>query len=456
MLSSIDVVRRNRGNERSDESILCLVEKNFDRYARKDGRFSMKILWLSNTVLSDSDSGTSGTWLGALLKGLVESGSIELANIAMGTVATLTKQDCGPVRQWVIPAVQKLGQNGLPPEQQIDDIISAVREFGPDLVHVWGTECFWGLLTARNFIHQVALLEMQGLKFTIVPVFAGGLSVKEQMKCTGIKELVRSSSIWQGRKRFEMWAAFEKEIISGHKNIGVQSKWVDAQVQSINSHCMTFHCDLLLRKLFYSATKWNYTGNEQIFCSAAYPAPFKGLHVAIRALALLRNKIPNVTLRIAGGLSAKGIRQDGYISWLKREIKKFGLESNVVWLGALDATRIISELHSSAVALIPSYVESYCMALAEAMMLGVPSVTTYTGGTTFLAKDEDTALFYSPGDEAMCAYQLERVLTDRALGARLSSAARESAVKRHDPEKITSHYLHLYRQIISDAQRGSR
>jgi glycosyltransferase involved in cell wall biosynthesis len=415
----------------------------------------MKILWLSNTVLSDSDSGTSGTWLGALIKGLVESGSIELANIAMGTVTKITRQDCGPVRQWVIPVVQRLGRNGLPPEQQIDGIISAVREFCPDLVHVWGTEFFWGLLTARNFIHQVSLLEMQGLKFTIVPVFAGGLSLKEQMSCIGIKEIVRSSSIGQARKRFDKWAVFEKEIISGHKNIGVQSTWVDAQVKSINPDCTTFHSDLVLRAPFYAASQWSYTDNQQIFCSAAYPAPFKGLHIAIRALASLRNRIPSVTLRIAGGLSAKGIRLDGYIRWLKREIRRLGLESNVVWLGSLDAGGIISELHSSAVALIPSYVESYCMALAEAMMLGVPAVTTYTGGAAFLAKDEETALFFSPGDEAMCAYQLERVLTDGVLGERLSVAARESAVKRHDQKKILAHYLKLYRQVISDAQGGA-
>jgi len=417
----------------------------------------MKILWLSNVILSDTDSGVSGTWLGALSRGLIESGSIELANISMeGGGAKITRQDCGPVRQWVIPAVKGADRNGMPLEKIIDDIIGVVNEFSPGLVHVWGTECFWGLLTARNLAQQVSLLEMQGLKCTIVPVFAGGLSLKEQMTCIGIKEIVRSSSIGQARKRFEKWAVFEKEIITGHKNIGVQSTWVDAHVKSINPDCITFHSDLILRAPFYSASQWGYSGNQQIFCSAAYPAPFKGLHIAIRALAILRNRFPGLTLRIAGGLSSKGIRQDGYIRWLKREIRKFGLESNVVWLGALDATRIISELHSSAVALIPSYVESYCMALAEAMMLGVPAVTSYTGGTAFLAKDEKTALFFSPGDEAMCAYQLERVLTDRALGERLSLAARESAVKRHDQTKILAHYLKIYRQIISDAQVESQ
>ena len=94
------------------------------------------------------------------------------------------------------------------------------------------------------------------------------------------------------------------------------------------------------------------------------------------------------------------------------------------------------------------------MALAEAMMLGVPSVTSFTGGTSFLAHDEVSALFFPPGDEAMCAYQLERVLTDKGLAERLSTAAREIAMKRNDQYKIVYHYLDLYLQVIGDNKGG--
>jgi glycosyltransferase involved in cell wall biosynthesis len=414
----------------------------------------MKILWLSNTPLTGSGGRGSGTWLHALCRGLVDSSTIELGNIAMGAVSQTTRRDCGPVRQWVVPAVPGLGRDGLPSGKILNEIINTVQEFAPDLVHVWGTECFWGLLTARKLIKQAALLEIQGLKFTIAPVFDGGLSDWEQLACIGLREIIRPSSIRQGRKRFEKWVVFEKEIISKHKYIGVQSKWVEAQVKSINLECKTFHCDLILRKPFYSAKPWQFTGDFRIFCSLAYPAPFKGLHIAMRTMAILKKKFPNVNLRIAGGLSGRGIRQDGYVTWLKREIRNLGIESNVEWLGTLDEEMIIDELNSSAAILVPSYVESYCMALAEAMMLGVPSVTSFTGGTSFLAHDEVSALFFPPGDEAMCAYQLERVLTDKGLAERLSTAAREIAMKRNDQYKIVYHYLDLYLQVIGDNKGG--
>ncbi|NVN93004.1 MAG: hypothetical protein HXX11_20750, partial [Desulfuromonadales bacterium] len=280
----------------------------------------MKILWLSNTPITDSDARGSGTWLHALFRGLVDSGAIELGNIAMGTVSHTTRKDCGPVHQWIVPSVPGPGRDGLPPQKILSEILNAVKEFSPDLVHVWGTESYWGLLTARKIINQVALLEMQGLKYAIARVFDGGLTIKEQLSCIGLREIIRPSSIRQGRKRFEKWVDFEKEIISLHTNIGVQTKWVEAHVRSINQECTTFHCDLALRTPFYTAESWHFTGQHQIICSSAYSAPFKGLHVAIRAMAVLKRKFPNINLRIVGGLSGSGMRQDGYVTWLKREV----------------------------------------------------------------------------------------------------------------------------------------
>ena len=409
----------------------------------------MKILWLSNTTLTDSDNSGSGTWLNALFRGLVDSGTVELGNIAVGTVSQTTRQDCGPVRQWVVPSGPGASRDGLPSEKIVADIIDAVQEFAPDLVHVWGTECFWGLLTARKLIKQIALLEMQGLKYAIARVFDGGLSAKEQLACIGLREIIRPSSIRQGRKRFERWAAFEKEIISRHTHIGVQTKWVEAHVTSLNRECTTFHCDLALRKPFYSAKPWHYTGSHQIICSAAYSAPFKGLHVAIRAVAIVKNRFPEVKLCIVGGLSGGGFRQDGYVTWLKQEIANLGIESNVQWLGALGADQIIARMQASSAMVIPSYIENCSTSMQEAMLVGVPLAVSYAGGLPSIAQDEETALFFPIGDDAACAFQLERLLTDCELAMRLSRQGRHIAAYRNDPQRIIARQLEIYRQVIA-------
>jgi glycosyltransferase involved in cell wall biosynthesis len=210
----------------------------------------------------------------------------------------------------------------------------------------------------------------------------------------------------------------------------------------------------MLREPFYRAVPWQYTDRKQVFCITAYPAPFKGLHLAIRAAAILRNRIPNFKLLIAGALLRNGIRKDGYIDWLTREIRRLGIESNVEWLGPLEAQRIVDAMEAASAVLVPSYIENCCNAMQEAMIVGTPVVASYAGGLPSLAKSEESTLFFPPGDAALCAYQLERVLTDKGLAEQLSTAAREIAMIRNDQDKIISHYLEMYRHIIGDSKGG--
>ena len=97
---------------------------------------------------------------------------------------------------------------------------------------------------------------------------------------------------------------------------------------------------------------------------------------------------------------------------------------------------------------MPTFVESYGVALAEAMLLGVPTVVSFTGGTSFLARDEESALFFPPGDVEMCAYQAERLIKERDLAERLSCQARNIAQVRHDPKQVLQRQLTTYHQVL--------
>lgn len=407
----------------------------------------LRIIWLSNKVQSNTDRGTTGTWLDAMAHGLLQSGEVELGNIAMGAMSQTTRQDCGAIRQWIIPS-RSQQRNGLLVARYISEIAHAVQEFSPDLVHVWGTESFWGLLTARGIIQYPALLEMQGLKGAIARVFAGGLSVRQQLACVGLKEILRRSTIFQGRRQFKDWGRVEREIIAGHRFITAQSMWLEAQIRAVNRDCQIFHNDFALREPFYAAESWRNPKNNVVFCSASYPSPFKGVHIAIRAIAILKERFPKIQLRIAGALQRHGIRQEGYVAWLNREARQLGVETNLRWLGPLTADQIVAELQQSSATLLPTFIEAYCLALAEAMIIGAPSVVSFVGGASLLARDEESALFFPPGDEAMCAYQLARLLTDRDLAERLSRKAREVALVRNDPQRIVENQLAIYRQVI--------
>jgi glycosyltransferase involved in cell wall biosynthesis len=386
--------------------------------------------------------------------GLLHSEAIELGIIAHDGVTQFTRRDYRQVNQWLLPTAARLGRDGLPSASLVEAILAAVKEFSPDLVHIWGTESFWGLLHARGLLTYSALLEIQGLKGQIAKVVFGGLTLLERLQCTGIKELLKRRTIYADRRDFARWGLHEEEIIRSQRFVDVQSPWVASHVKAINPSARLFQVNLALRKPFYDADAWQSPLRPTIFCSAAYTSPFKGLHVAVRALGLLRKHIPDVRLRIAGAHQQAGIRQSGYMRWVNRMIGQLAMGDAIEWLGPLNAEQIVTELKNAATVVIPSFVESYCLALAEAMRVGTPTVVAYTGGTGHLGKDEESCLFFPPGDEAMCAHQLERVLTDVELAVRLSRESRKIAAVRNDCQRIVQQQLEIYRQVMKESEKS--
>ena len=414
----------------------------------------MKVLWFCNMPLSDSNVSGTGTWLEALANGVQDSHAVQLGIIATGPVKQFVRRDYLQVAQWLVPGRASPGRDGLPSVSLIEAIVTAVREFSPNLIHIWGTEAFWGLLPARELLPYPALLEMQGLKSQYSRVFNGGLTPSEQRACIGFKELVKFRSIARGARQFEDWSRFEQEIIAGHRYVAIQTDWIAAHVKAVNPGSRLFHTALSLRKTFHQCNPWQFSGNAIVYYSAAYPVPYKGLHIAIRAAAVLKKKFPGLQLRIAGAFQRHGIRKDGYITWVEKQARQLGIAGDLVWLGALDASRICEELLLASAVVLPSFIENCCTAMQEAMMVGTPVVASYTGGLPSIARDEESALFFPPGDEVMCAYQLERLLTDRKLALRLSQEARAIALDRNNQQRIIRRQLDIYQEVIGANSQG--
>ena len=390
---------------------------------------------------------------------LLSTQKVDLAVIAFSDVPNFTRSDYHGVPQWLVPRAAKLGKDGLPGKDLIEKIISSSQKYDPDIVHVWGVESYWGLLSARGYIRKPTLLEMQGMKKACARVYTADLSLGELFECVSFKEIVKRKSLHSYKTDFAKWGLFEEEILRGHRYIDVQSDWMSSQVSVIQPKAQQFMVDLVLRPTYYFAAPWiDYQTEREkslplrsIFLAVSGSFPYKGIHVALRALALLRGQFPDARLRIAGLIQLKGIRQNGYARWLKRLCVALKVVDHVDWLGPLSAEGIVRELQLCSVSLVCSFVESYCLALAEPAFLGVPCVTSYCGGTSWLATDEKEALFYPPGDAVMCAYQIGRIFDSTALGCNLSSHSRKAGLVRHDIVTNSQRMMNIYQQVMNNA-----
>ena len=417
-----------------------------------------KVAWFSNKSILERDPAGTGSWLSPLADKLAKSGEIEICNIVQSNVDIPQRKGTIPLQEWTIPRVsQAYYRKGQLPRHFVEQAAQIIKEFSPDLIHVWGTENIAGLLTARKIIQCPALLDMQGLKLAYSRVFAADLTFREQLACIGLKEIIRRSTISAKRAEFAQWGMFEKEIVSGHAAITVQTNWMEGQITNITSPNQLFYSDhYILREPFYKAAPWKSQDNATIFCLISDTSPYKGLHVAVRMLAALTKKFSHVQLHVGGALQRKGPRNEGYITWVNRQAEKLGVSSHIIWLGQLTATQVIQNMQSSAVMLLPTFIENCPLTVQEALYVGIPLVTSYVGGIPSLVTDEQTALFFSPGDAVMAAYQIQRVLTNHALAERLSKNGREVSLKRNDADSILQRQLSIYQQVISNLPQPSQ
>lgn len=406
----------------------------------------MRILWLSNRSLS-KDNGKTGTWLLALSRKLAENENIILGNISIGSDVSTKNNNWDNINEWLIPS-NGLNQGGLPNSKLKTEVNNIISDFKPDLIHVWGVENFWGALTMVLAEDIPVLLEIQGLKGEIAPVYYGGLNFWDKVKCFHLRELLTFKSIFSAKKKFEKWGKIEKSIIANHQFISTHSKWAEAKVKDINPHCEMFKNERLLRNEFYSTSRWEENGNKIIFTSLGYPAPFKGLFSLIKTFEKIVKRHPEAKLKIAGGFHLKGIKMDGYIRFITKEIEKRNLQNNIKWLGGLNSKGIIDELKESSISVFPSFNESYGQALAESMLMGVPTVASFNGGYSYLGKDEETILFYPAGDIEMCSLQIERLWKDKSLSESLSKNSRNFILKNNDPNKIFNKQVEIYKKLI--------
>lgn len=416
------------------------------------------ILWFCNRPIEESEDRRDGTWFTTMARSLVESGDIRLAIVAQAKVKGITRHDFGDINQWVVP-YEFLNKHGLPSDRTIDVIKKVADEVNPDLIHVWGTENYWGLLTARRFLKTSSLLEIQGLKYECANVYYGGLSLIALARYMGLLEILRpGSSLILGKLRFKRWGKFEKEMILKHKYISTQSDWVRTHIRRLKPDGNLFETGIMLRNEFYNAQPWLIkkamdSSVPSVFASTSGSVPYKGLHVLMKAIGILKKKYPKIVLNIAGNIQKKGIRKDCYTRFLQAESRRLRIIDNIHFLGPLDANGIIQQLYKSSVVAIPSFIETYSLALAEAMFLGVPAVASYAGAMPELARDGESVLFFPIGDAVSCAMQIDKLLSDQKLAGHLSQNARKIGLLRNDWHLVLEKQIEIYNDIISKENR---
>ena len=166
--------------------------------------------------------------------------------------------------------------------------------------------------------------------------------------------------------------------------------------------------------------------------------PAKAHADLIEAFALLRQRIPEAHLRIAGG--------GPLWEQIQAQTNRLGLNSSVSLEGA---TRdVVSFLGQLDVFVLSSITEGLPLVILEAMAAALPVVSTRVGGVPEVAPEGDIAWYGEPAQPASLAEAMYQAATCTDLAAR-GARARSLAKDRYGLELMQEQYEALFRRLLA-------
>lgn len=102
----------------------------------------------------------------------------------------------------------------------------------------------------------------------------------------------------------------------------------------------------------------------------------------------------------------------------------------------------------------PSLSESFGLATAEAMAMGLPVVVTQVSGLKELVKNGKTGLVVPPRDPGALAEAIKKLLKDEQLRVKLGEAARRKAKREFRSEKRFREIIKIYEELLPKTEKS--
>jgi glycosyltransferase involved in cell wall biosynthesis len=330
-----------------------------------------------------------------------------------------------------------------------------IKECNPDILHIWGTEYPHSKVAAEIYSKpNKTVINIQGLTSYYWMHFNTGIPYKE-LKRFVLSNIVRGNLLKQADKMKRRGQVEQQTLkLVGHA-IG-RTDW-DKACATESNQAITYHfCNETLRDSFYY-DRWEYKNCEKhsIFMSQA-ATPIKGLQFMLRAMPEILKVYPDAHLYIAGNdITRKDgiynrLKYSSFASYISRLILLNNLTDKVTFTGTLNEEMMKKQFLKANVFVSPSTIENSPNSLGEAMLLGVPSVSSDVGGVKNLLIHEKEGYIYQADAPYMLSFYVKKIFAMGEEVSILSLAASEHAKITHDKQKNINNLISIYEDINHD------
>lgn len=424
----------------------------------------MKALWLANVATQRVDSIINnnnrsffgGGWLDGLSERLLEHKDFELVLCyPLYTQSTILEGGRDNFQFYGFVADGKKLRIGIAnPETFIPLFEKILQKEKPDIIHIHGTEFEYAYsmcVAAKklNLIDRV-VISIQGLVSVYADHMFAGMTEKDVKRFT-IKELLTRNNIHETYKAYIRRGKYEQKCLTIVRHVMGRTEWDKACVKLINPNCRYHHSNETLRNQFYSG-KWSYNEctRHTIFASQAL-LPLKGLHILLKAAYMIKDKYPDLKIKVAGQNIVEGnwLNGSSYGLYVGKLIREYELENSVKFIGPQNAEQMKKELLNCNVFVSPSSIENSPNSVGEAMLLGVPCISSDVGGVKNMLKDKEEGYLYPYDEFYMLSYYIDSVFEQREKIEDMTLRAQEHAKLTHNAEQNSVGVLKIYNSMIN-------
>lgn len=152
-----------------------------------------------------------------------------------------------------------------------------------------------------------------------------------------------------------------------------------------------------------------------IIITAGRLVPQKNQKMLIKAFANISKEFPEYTLHIYG---EGELRQE-----LEKEIKFLKMENKIYLKG--ECEKYLDKLSSAEIFVLPSNYEGLSNALLEALLMGIPTISTDCAGAEEIIENYKNGLLISRGNQKELEMGLRELISNKVLQRKLSNNAKK-------------------------------
>ncbi len=316
-----------------------------------------------------------------------------------------------------------------------------------DIYHLFGAENAFSYDVFPFLPLNKTLLYIQGIISEYVSHYKAGVNDFKQCGFLFDKYLDMNIDILKKQAKKEL------EIFQKCKYITGRTDWDRSFVFKINNKAKYYYLSESLRDVFYKEKKWNKNKMipHSIFVTQA-SYPIKGAHTIVEIIKILKQKYPDVKCTICGVdlLNSDSLATKlnvSYASFIQKLIKEYNLEDNINFIGSKSGKEVAElSVHSNAF-LLASSIENSPNSLQEAMLLGVPCVSSFVGGVGSIVTSTKQVALYAYDDPMLAAYELSKIFEDFKYAEELSTNAIARAEVLTDKNNNSKTLYEIYLDI---------